>query len=90
MPHWTGLLTTAEVTQKTSAYTSAALAREITYWVTLIKEVQDFSITQREVTVNKVVDTNVERFFRLQLGYGTPNNTTGQPAGFTLLEKITW
>lgn len=88
MPHWSGLLTPTEVTQKVAAYTTQALGLKIDYYIMLIKGMQDTNPAQREITTREVVDINVERFFRLQLGYTVTHSTTGQPTGMTLMTKI--
>ncbi len=90
MPHWSGLLTTAEVTQKAATYTTQALGDKINFYINLIRMVQDNSTSQRTIDVRDVVDTNVERFFRVTMAYTTVHDPTGQPTGQTLLTKISW
>ena len=93
--HWSGLFNTTEINQKAAAYSSDALAASINHYVSLIKQVQEFNPTQRAIDFRHVVSLDVERFFRLQLGvapynYVFTHSTTGQPAGMTLLTRISW
>lgn len=91
MPHWSGLLTITEATQKAAVYTSPALSVVIERYISVVKDVQTNTPQQRSVDlIPEVVDINVVRFFTLQLLYTVDHSAVGQPAGFTRITKISW
>ncbi len=45
---------------------------------------------QRRVDLNLVVHEDVEKYFRVKMGYNTSFDKTGQSAGFGLIQSIYW
>jgi len=56
----------------------------------VIKEAQQIGTGQTQVTLNMVVHTDVEKYFKNTVGYTTVQNTAGQAPNHTLLISISW
>lgn len=91
MPNYLGILTKQELSEVEVAFTAPSVEAEIKYFADLIKGNQTFFLlTQRTITVNKVVPEAVADYYKNEMQYTVDDVKQGQPAGMTLLKTISW
>ena len=89
MPNFLGLLTKQEAKELRDLNLSGHRSVIIEI-AEMIKSSQLLAPEITEITLNRVVHTDVEKFYKNTMAYLTEIDSTGQPANFTLLTKISW
>lgn len=90
MPHWSGLLTKADISAREATYTSQQVKDDIDFIVFVIRSMQVEGLVFRRFEVNKVVHDDVVKFFKNEMQYTVIDNKAGQAPTMTLLTEISW
>lgn len=90
MPHWSGLLTKADISAREAAYTSQQVKADIDFIVFVIRSMQLEGLAVRRFEINKVVHDDVVKFFKNEMQYTVIDNKVGQTPTMTLLNEISW